>query len=130
MRNLLYHPPEYRSIRALNYLGQFPQTQTLHYPLVLFGGADRAADKLYSDHAFSHYIFSTAMPRISATAARSRRDSSATMVAFTTLCGLRRPIDFVTTLGIPQAVRTARTAPPAITPVPAGAGFSITWELA
>src|ERR1039458_10443090 len=49
------------------------------------------------------------------------------MVALTTLCGLRRPIDFVSTLGTPQAVSTARTAPPAITPVPALAGFNNTW---
>ena len=52
------------------------------------------------------------------------------MVAFTTLCGLRRPIDLVSTLGMPQAVITARTEPPAITPVPSGAGFSSTCELA
>src|ERR1035438_2583355 len=109
-------------------LVDLPQTQSLHHPLMLHGGANRAAHQFDLDHAF-HQSFSTARPRISATALRSRNDSSATMVAFTTLCGLRRPIDLVSTFAMPQAVITARTAPPAITPVPSAAGFSSTSEL-
>src|SRR5262249_32563659 len=56
----------------------------------------------------------------------SRNCSSASIVAFTTLCGLCDPIDLVSTFGIPTAVITARTGPPAITPVPSGAGLSNT----
>src|SRR5437867_3646721 len=59
----------------------------------------------------------------------SRNCSSATTVAFTTLCGLCVPMDFVNTLGIPTAWMTARTGPPAITPVPSLAGFSNTSPL-
>src|ERR1700722_15380377 len=51
------------------------------------------------------------------------------MVALTTLCGLREPRDFVSTLGMPTEVITARTGPPAITPVPSGAGFNNTRPL-
>src|SRR5690348_4662735 len=129
MRHLLHHPAKYGSVGPLHYLIQLAQSQTLHHQLLLDRRADRAAIQLDFDFAF-HYSFSTAMPRISATAARSRSDSRATMVAFTTLCGLRRPIDLVSTLGMPQAVMTARTAPPAITPVPSRAGFNSTCELA
>ena len=52
------------------------------------------------------------------------------MVAFTTLCGLCEPIDLVSTLGIPTAWMTARTGPPAMTPVPSGAGFNSTMPAA
>ena len=47
-------------------------------------------------------------------------------VALITLCGLAVPIDLVSTFCTPAEVMTARTAPPAITPVPSGAGFSST----
>src|SRR5471030_324168 len=130
MRNFVHHPAEDRGIRALHYLVELSQPQALHDQLVLFGRRDRAAIQFNSDLAF-HYSFSTAKPRISATAFRSRSDSSATMVAFTTLCGLRRPMDLVSTLGIPQAEMTARTAPPAITPVPAGpvSAAPVSWRI-
>src|ERR1700676_674344 len=128
MRNLIHHPPEYRRIRPHHYLIDLAQSQPPDDVFVLLGSADGAVHQFDLDRA-CHYIFSTARPRISATLFLSRSDSSATIVAFTTLCGLRRPIDLVSTLGIPQAVITARTAPPAITPVPSGAGLSSTWEL-
>src|SRR5436190_3776788 len=47
-------------------------------------------------------------------------------VARTTLCGLAEPSDFVSTLWIPALSTTARTAPPAMRPVPSGAGLSRT----
>src|SRR5688572_3412275 len=47
-------------------------------------------------------------------------------VARTTLCGFAEPSDFVSTFWMPHASTTARTAPPAISPVPSGAGFSST----
>src|SRR5574339_622941 len=48
-------------------------------------------------------------------------------VARTTLCELAEPIDLVRTFWIPHDSTTARTAPPAMIPVPSGAGFSSTW---
>src|SRR6185369_84956 len=115
-------------VRPLDNLIELAQTQTLDHPLMLLGRADRTADQFDFDRVRhetgSPYNFSTARPRISAICVRSRSASSATMVALTTLCGLRRPIDLVSTLGTPQALITARTGPPAITPVPAGAGFN------
>ena len=47
------------------------------------------------------------------------------MVTFT---GLPEPIRLATTSFIPAASNNIRTAPPAITPVPSGAGFIITRE--
>src|SRR5215510_4948898 len=47
-------------------------------------------------------------------------------VARTTLCGFADPIDFVRMLVMPAASTTARTAPPAMMPVPSGAGLSST----
>src|SRR5690348_14269071 len=129
MRNFLDHPPEDRRIRPLHHLVELPQTEPFDNPLMFFGRANRAAHELDFDRP-RHHSFSTASPRDSATAFRSRSNSSATIVAFTTLCGLRRPIDFVRTFGMPHAEITARTAPPAITPVPSGAGFNKTCELA
>lgn len=48
------------------------------------------------------------------------------MVAITVLSGVELPSDFVRMSRIPAASTTARTAPPAMTPVPGAAGFSIT----
>src|SRR5580698_8824843 len=130
MRNLLDEPAERRRVRPLDDLVHLFQTQRAHDHLMLFGRADRAANQLDLDRACRYighaYIFSGVSPRISITALRSRSCSSALIVAFTTLCGLWLPIDFVSTFGIPQACTTARTGPPAITPVPSCAGFSMT----
>src|ERR1043165_3271473 len=99
MRNFLDHAAEHRGVRPFHDLVQLAQPQAFHHPLVLLGSADGAANQFDSGHAF-HYSFSTGMPRISAMAFRSRKSSSATMVALTTLCGFRRPIDLVSTLGM------------------------------
>src|SRR5579862_4581409 len=56
----------------------------------------------------------------------SLRESSPVIVARTTLCGFADPSDLVMMLVIPAASTTARTAPPAMIPVPSGAGFSRT----
>ena len=50
------------------------------------------------------------------------------MVAFTMLCGLFDPSDFVRMSFTPATSSTARTAPPAMTPVPGEAGFMSTRE--
>src|SRR5687767_2056410 len=74
----------------------------------------------------SDAISSRSLPRSRATAAGDLRHSSPLKVARTTLCGLAEPSDLVSTLCSPAASTTARTAPPAIMPVPSGAGFSST----
>src|SRR5579859_7655265 len=125
MRDLLHHAAKSRRVGPLDHLVDFTQTQPAHNFLVFLGRANGAVHQPDFDFAF-HYIFSTAMPRMSATALLSRNCSRALMVAFTTLCGLCEPIDLVSTLGIPQACTTARTGPPAMTPVPSGAGLSST----
>src|SRR4030095_5462049 len=95
-------------VGPLHYRVQLAQAQPLHYPLVLLGCADRTADQFDFDcvrhETGSPYNLSIARPGLSATWALSRSDSRATIVALTTLCGLRRPIDLVSTLGTPQAL--------------------------
>src|SRR5215472_16880665 len=119
MRNLLHEAAESRRIGPLHDLIHLPEAQRAHDHFVFFRRADRAADQLDSDFRFGrHYIFSGVRPRISITAFLSRSCSRALMVALTTLCGLWLPIDFVSTFGIPHACTTARTGPPAMTPVP------------
>src|SRR5687768_11036665 len=56
----------------------------------------------------------------------SLRSISPENVARTTLCGFAEPSDFVSTFWMPHDSTTARTAPPAMSPVPSGAGFSST----
>src|SRR5215210_2233853 len=71
---------------------------------------------------------SGARPRRCAIAFGDSSASSAFSVARTTLTGLLLPSDLVSTSLIPAASTTARTPPPAITPVPGAAGFSNTRE--
>jgi hypothetical protein len=52
--------------------------------------------------------------------------SSPATVARTTLCGFADPSDLVRMFAMPAASTTARTAPPAMMPVPSGAGLSST----
>src|ERR1700679_684808 len=144
MRHFFYESAESRCVRPLHHLIELLQPQTTHNDFVLFRCADDAANQFDFDLAFHNrfpfqpysafagsglgasFGIETSRPRISRTSLMSRSCSSALMVAFTTLCGLWLPIDFVSTFGIPQACTTARTGPPAITPVPSRAGFSIT----
>src|SRR5690606_30396950 len=69
---------------------------------------------------------STLIPRSRATCSGVTSSSSPAIVARTTLIGLFEPRLFVSTSVTPTASRTARTGPPAITPVPGLAGFSRT----
>src|SRR5688500_5321548 len=69
---------------------------------------------------------SRSLPRSRAMNAGSLRPRSAANVARTTLWWLADPSDLLTTLVMPAASTTARTPPPAMMPVPSGAGFSIT----
>src|SRR6185436_4209656 len=72
------------------------------------------------------YISSTCLPRKRASSMGSFIRNSASNVARTTLCGLVDPNTLVLTSRTPTACITARTAPPAITPVPSDAGLTMT----
>src|SRR6478609_8836457 len=65
---------------------------------------------------------STGRPRRAATASGSSRERSAATVACTMLIWLDEPSDLLSTSWIPAHSSTARTGPPAITPVPGAAG--------
>src|SRR5437899_1570437 len=62
------------------------------------------------------------IPRTFKISSRRRKFRNASMVALTTLAWLLEPSDFAKTSRIPAASTTARTPPPAITPVPGDAG--------
>src|SRR3954464_13190352 len=66
------------------------------------------------------------LPRRRAISVGSFSASRPATVARTTLCGFAEPSDLVRMFAIPAASTTARTAPPAMIPVPSGAGFSST----
>ena len=66
------------------------------------------------------------MPLLSATSLKFLNDLSALIVAFAALRGDFEPNDLLKMFSIPASSSTARTAPPAITPVPCYAGLSIT----
>src|SRR5438445_4133231 len=65
-------------------------------------------------------------PRAAAMSSGRFSPRSAAMTAFTMLMGLSDPNDFDRMSLIPAASTTARTGPPAMTPVPGAAGFSRT----
>ena len=71
-------------------------------------------------------IWCTWRPRRSAISWGRRNAFRADIVACTMLMGFDDPIDFDRMSLIPAASITARTGPPAITPVPGDAGFSST----
>src|SRR3954467_6528823 len=64
-------------------------------------------------------------PRSSATSSGVRRDCSPATVAFTRLIGFCEPSDLLRMSWMPASSRTARTPPPAMTPVPSEAGLRI-----
>src|SRR3954447_7273887 len=66
---------------------------------------------------------STDRPRSAATSSGLRRSCRPAMVALTRLIGFCEPSDFDRMSWIPASSSTARTPPPAITPVPGEAGF-------
>src|SRR5215216_3499595 len=77
-------------------------------------------------HDYAPTSSASSLPRQRATSAGSFRSISPLNVARTTLCGFAEPSDFVSTFWMPAASTTARTAPPAMMPVPSGAGFNST----
>src|SRR5665213_789091 len=129
MRNDLHHAARRFRIHALDNLVKPRKAQALHHQLVLHGGVVLGAEILNANHlGLSHdYISSIDLPRMAATSPRSRSCTRASNVALITLWGLAEPRLLVSTFCTPAEVITARTAPPAITPVPSGAGFNSTW---
>src|SRR5687767_14302608 len=138
VRHLRYCTAHRVSVRSLNNLVEFTQTQTAHDTLVFLGTSNEAAVVLDPDllrvavvvlcpswHN-SPYISSTCLPRKRANSIGSFMRNSASKVARTTLCGFVEPNTLVRTSFTPTACITARTAPPAITPVPSEAGFTST----
>src|SRR5215213_713750 len=76
-----------------------------------------------TQHPKPFYSSSTCLPRRRATSNGSFMLRRPSKVARTTLCGLPEPSTLVRTSWTPAACMTARTAPPAMTPVPSLAGF-------
>src|SRR5579875_92143 len=88
---------------------------------------DGAAAQRHLDHALAHpRSSSTLLPRSAATCSGGRSSRSAAIAARTMLWGLFEPRHLVSTSATPASSTTARTPPPAITPVPAEAGRSST----
>src|SRR5918992_707313 len=91
-------------------------------------GCSAAGSSVSGSRPSSPSTSATVRPRSSATCFGSRSVWSASTVAFTRLIGFWLPSDFESTSWMPASSSTARTPPPAITPVPAEAGFSSTRE--
>src|ERR1700681_2773946 len=129
MRDLGHHSPDRRCVFPFDHLIQPGKAQALDHELVLDRRADFRAHVLELNCLLlCRHVYSSCsvLPRRVATSWRSRSLKSASNVALITLCGLAVPIDLVRTFCMPTEVITARTAPPAITPVPSGAGLSNT----
>src|SRR6266567_6511313 len=132
MRHLRHHAANRGVVGALDDLVQPGKTQAPDDSLMFHGSANRRSHPLQPNLAAlsccfrRHQSSSTAFPRMVAIASRFFSFFSASKVALITLCGLVVPMDLVSTFCTPTEVITARTAPPAITPVPSGAGFSST----
>src|SRR5262249_17494335 len=133
MRYLRHHAADRRCIRPCNHLIQAGKAKPPNHLLLLHRCADRRTDplELQRGSAFvfapgHHHSSSADLPRVAATSSLLFSLFSASKVALITLCGLVVPIDLVRTFCTPADVITARTAPPAITPVPSGAGLSST----
>src|SRR5688572_6560620 len=140
MTHLVNHAADRIGVGQLNRVVDAAQTHPLDDRRLLLVESDRALDERHLDALrlrrflrcfFRHNyliaaISSRSLPRSRATAAGDLRHSSPLKVARTTLCGFAEPSDLVSTLCRPAASTTARTAPPAMMPVPSGAGFSST----
>src|SRR5688572_24772696 len=137
MTNLVNHPARRRRVRQLHAVVDPAQTHALNRLGLRLVEPDRAlaerdrqalrrvgAGSFLGHHAPT--ISPSSLPRMRATKPGSFRSMRPANVARTTLCGLAEPSDFVSTFWIPADSTTARTAPPAIRPVPSGAGFRST----
>src|SRR5438093_2446881 len=108
-------------------LADAPEAEAAQRLALPWTRADGAPAEPDLHHALAHGRSSaTVLPRSAATAPGSFSWVSAAIVARTMLCGLFEPMHLVSTLLTPASSTTARTPPPAMTPVPADAGFSST----
>src|SRR5688572_19119411 len=139
MRHLCNHSADCGCIADLTGRIQLSEPQSLYYELLMDGKADRTSVVLDLDlsggsgllflslcHWSYPMISSRDFSRSRATSLGFLRFLSPSNVALITLCGFEVPIDFVSTFEIPAACMTARTAPPAMIPVPSTAGFNST----
>src|SRR5271165_1523365 len=126
----LDHAADRRRVLALHHLIKPGEAQPFDHPFVLLRGGNLGPVILQANHRLRllrsrchQYSSCTCLPRAAATSPRSRNCTRASKVALTTLWGLAEPRLLVRMFCTPTEVITARTAPPAITPVPSGAGF-------
>src|SRR5690606_11598878 len=138
VRDLGDHPADLRTVGLGDGVPDPAQTEGAQRAALALLRTDRAAD-LGDDQLLRHHapafrfasilggsISSSSRSRSRATSSGRCSAWSAATVAWTTLMGLDVPSDFASTSEIPAHSRTARTGPPAITPVPGAAGLSTT----
>src|SRR2546422_7587784 len=140
MPDLQNHPTGLGGVWQLHRVANPAQTHPLHRLALRLVEPDRAPHErdfqlfrgrlrpalLRGGHRYAPTSSASSLPRYRATSAGSFRSISPLKVARTTLCGFAEPSDFVSTFWMPADSTTARTAPPAMRPVPSGAGFSST----
>src|SRR5262245_52654104 len=147
VHDLLDHPPERRRVRNGDLGAGSPQAEPLHDEAHGVGLADDAANLAHLELRFHPAppsgpdgeigtgcapcaaarmclgaISSVDLSRLSAICSAALSIFKALTVARTTLCGLEEPRHFERMSWMPADSTTARTAPPAMTPVPAEAG--------
>src|SRR3990170_2475311 len=133
MRDLAEHPTELRAVLVVHLVPRPPEAERAQRAaggLLLADGA-----LLLDDQELIHRAPAasgsgrepgTRTPRIVAISSGERSCWSAFIVALTTLTGFVDPSDFVRMSRMPADSATARTEPPAMTPVPLDAGRSST----
>src|SRR5690625_1613017 len=132
------HAPDLGAVLTYDLVADALETErTQGLSLVLVASADRThlayLDRCHQEdtsaRAFSNAPGATSSigrPRRAATDSGDSSDRSASTVACTMLIALADPSDLVSTSCTPADSNTARTGPPAITPVPGAAGRSST----
>src|SRR5690349_18679666 len=148
MPHLVDHAARFRRVWQLHRVPDAAQPHSLHGNPLRLVEADGTADQcdlhrfgsrsglfllgclgcalLRGGHHYAPTSSASSLPRYRATSDGSLRSINPLNVARTTLCGFADPSDLVSTFWIPADSTTARTAPPAIRPVPSGAGLSST----
>src|SRR4029077_9886 len=126
-------------IRTLGHPAYFPESERLERLAHSARASDAAANLAHAKHLLlligllrAHasppsLVSPLFVPRRLRYSLSLRSCFSASNVAFTTLCGLAVPSDFVRMFWIPADSRIARTGPPAMTPVPSVAGLRRTF---
>src|SRR3954469_6232920 len=139
MLDLVDHAARRRRVLQLDRVADPPQPESADDGRLVVLEADRALDQgdldrralrvrsliRHNPHAFAS-ANSSSLPRSRWTTIGSLSVARPVNVARTTLWGFAEPSDLVKILWIPADSTTARTAAPAMMPVPWGAGFSRT----